>query len=357
MIRAPEQNQGSVASVEAWSEDPFTAHIKFDGTSSVAPPFPTPGTFTITRFESAVGLHDRITRRSTVPALLASISLRALPLHSYQVWVADKLVPTHRSFLPFQSNVIDFESEPSCWAGKAFDYVHYTMPRVALDDIAADFGFGRVNSYKLSVVEDDLVLAQLTRSILPFIGRRYGPSLLALDQFSLILGAHLLQRYGVLQKIGKFSKGGLAPWQKRRAAELLRENLDGRIRLMEIARECALSVSHFTRSFKQTFGVSAHQWLIRCRIEHAQELLTQTTTPIVDIAMQSGFGDQAAFTRRFRQVVGVSPGRWRRYHSTRPLNFQHLQQVPPPRQGCVDIFPAIKTKSAQSCKSGEIGFG
>ena len=175
-------------------------------------------------------------------------------------------------------------------------------------------GFGRVNSYKLSVVEDDLVLAQITRSILPFIGRSDGPSLLALDQFSLILGAHLLQRYGVLQKIGKVSKGGLAPWQKRRAAELLRENLDGRIRLTDVARECSLSVSHFARSFRATFGISTHQWLIRHRVEHAQELLRQTGAPIVEIAMLSGFADQAAFTRTFRQVVGVSPGRWRRYH-------------------------------------------
>jgi AraC family transcriptional regulator len=317
-IRTPEQNRGSAPSAEAWSEDPFTTHIKLDRNSSVPSPFRTPGTFTVTRLESSAGLPDRITKLSSVPALLVSISLKSLPLHSYQVWVADKIVPT--PIIPaFRSNVIDFDAEPSCWAGKAFDYVHYTVPRVELDDIAADFGLGRVTSYKLSVVEDDLVLAQITRSILPFIGRGDGPSLLALDQFSLILGAHLLQRYGVLQKIGKVSKGGLAPWQKRRAAELLRENLDGRIRLMEIARECALSVSHFARSFKETFGISTHQWLIRRRIEHAQELLRQTTAPIVDIAMQSGFGDQAAFSRTFRQVVGVSPGRWRRYHSTRAI--------------------------------------
>jgi AraC-like DNA-binding protein len=263
-------------------------------------------------------LPGRITKLSSVPALLVSISLKSLPLHSYQVWVADKIVPTP-IIPPFRSNVIDFDAEPSCWAGKAFDYVHYTVPRVELDDIAADCGFGRVNSYKLSVVEDDLVLAQITRSILPFIGRRDGPSLLALDQFSLILGAHLLQRYGVLQKIGKVSKGGLAPWQRRRAAELLRENLDGRIRLTDVARECSLSVSHFARSFRATFGISTHQWLIRHRVEHAQELLRQTGAPIVEIAMLSGFADQAAFTRTFRQVVGVSPGRWRRYHSMRPI--------------------------------------
>jgi len=316
--RTGEQNRDSSLSPEAWSEDPFTTHIKLDRNSSVPSPFRTPGTFTVTRLESSAGLPDRITKLSSVPALLVSISLKSLPLHSYQVWVADKIVPTP-IIPPFRSNVIDFDAEPSCWAGKAFDYVHYTVPRVELDDIAADCGFGRVNSYKLSVVEDDLVLAQITRSILPFIGRRDGPSLLALDQFSLILGAHLLQRYGVLQKIGKVSKGGLAPWQKRRAAELLRENLDGRIRLTDVARECSLSVSHFARSFRATFGISTHQWLIRHRVEHAQELLRQTAAPIVEIAMLSGFADQAAFTRTFRQVVGVSPGRWRRYHSMRAI--------------------------------------
>jgi AraC family transcriptional regulator len=318
--RAREENQNSAPSPEAWFEDPFTAHIKLDGHSSVPSPFRTPGTFTITRLESTAGLNDRITKKSSVPALLVSIGLKSLPLHSYQLWVADKRVPTRRSFLRFRSNVIDFDSEPSCWAGKAFDYVHYTMPRVQLDDIAADFGFGRVNSYRSSFVEDDLVLAQITRSILPFIGRHDGPSLLALDQFSLILGSHLLQRYGVLQKVGNFSKGGLAPWQKRRAAELLRENLDGRIRLVEIARECALSVSHFARSFKTSFGTSTHRWLIQRRIDYAKQLMSQTSMSLIDIAIQSGFNDQAAFTRTFHQLVGVSPGRWRRHDTTR--NFR-----------------------------------
>ena len=187
------QNRIPPRSPEAWSEDPFTTHIKLDRNSSVPSPFRTPGTFTVTRLESSAGLPNRITKLSSVPALLVSISLKSLPLHSYQVWVADKVIPT--PIIPaFRSNVIDFDSEPSCWAGKAFDYVHYTLPRVELDDIAADLGFRVVRSYRLSVVEDDLVLAQITRSILPFIGRRDGPSLLALDHFSLILGAHLLQR-------------------------------------------------------------------------------------------------------------------------------------------------------------------
>jgi AraC family transcriptional regulator len=317
-IHAGEQNRDSARSPEAWSEDPFTTHIKLDRNSSVPSPFRTPGTFTVTRLESSDGLPDRITKLSSVPALLVSISLKSLPLHSYQVWVADKVIPTP-TIPPFRSNVIDFDSEPSCWAGKAFDYVHYTVPRVELDDIAADLGFGRVRSYRLSVIEDDLVLAQITRSILPFIGRRDGPSLLALDQFSLILGAHLLQRYGVLRKMGKVYKGGLAPWQKRRAAEILRENLNGRIRLTDVARECSLSVSHFARSFRTSFGTSAHRYLILHRVEIAKALLSETNSSLVEIAAQTGFSDQAALTRTFANVVGATPGQWRREHSRRRI--------------------------------------
>ena len=297
-------------------EAPFTTFIQLDGRSPVPSQFRTPGTFTITRLQSPAGLPDRITKLSPVPALLVSISLKSLPSSSYQVWTADKLIATSIVH-PFRSNVIDFDSQPRCWAGSAFDYVHYSVPRKGLDDIAEDLGFGRVSDYRLAVLEDDLVVAQITKSILPFLGRSDRLSVLALDQFSLILGAHLLQQYGVLQKTARRSKGGLAPWQKRRASELLHENMHGRIRLSDIARECGLSVSHFARSFKTSFGASTHQWLMQHRIDHAKELMSQTSMSLIEIAIQSGFNDQAAFTHTFHQLVGVSPGRWRRHYMTR----------------------------------------
>src|SRR5258706_6644577 len=113
------------------------------------------------------------------------------------------------------------------------------------------------------------------------------------------------------------STGGLAAWQRRRAEEILRQNLDGRIRLSDIARECGLSVSHFARSFKTSFGASTHQWLMQHRIDHAKQLMSQTSMSLIDVAIQAGFNDQAAFTRTFHQLVGVSPGRWRRHYATR----------------------------------------
>jgi len=297
-------------------EVPFTSFIQLDGKSPVPSQFCTPGTFTITRLQSPNGLPDRITKLSPVPALLVSISLKSLPPSSYQVWTADKLIPTSVVHT-FRCNVLDFDSQPRCWAGRAFDYIHYSVPRKGLDDIAADLGFGRITDYRQAVLEDDLVVSQITKSILAFVGRSDAPSALALDHFSLILGAHLIQRYGILQKAAQHSKGGLAPWQKRRASELLHENLHGRVRLSDVARECGLSASHFARSFKTSFGISTHRWLIQHRVEHAKELMTQTAMSLIEIAVQSGFNDQAAFTRTFHQVVGISPGRWRRHYATR----------------------------------------
>jgi len=265
--------------------------------------------FTITRLESSSGLAEPITKASTVPALLVTVAIK--PLANYQVWVDDKPVPTP-NISPFRSSVIDLDAQLSCWPGSAFDWVMFHIPRKGLDDIAADLAVRPVGTYKLSRHQEDLVLTQLTKSILPYIGRQGWPCPLALDHLSLILGAHVLQKYGGSRRPPTVSVGGLGPSQKRRATELLSENLSGRIRLSGLAAECGLSISHFARSFKASFGVSAHRWLVQRRIDRSQELLIHTRESLSDIAEQAGFADQAAFTRTFHQIVGISPGRWRR---------------------------------------------
>src|ERR1700682_5050815 len=278
--------------------------------------------FAITRLESSSGLAEPITKVSTVPALLVAGSITSLARADYHCWVDEKRVPTPH--IPaFRSTVIDLDARPSCWVRRAFDYVLFHVPRKLLDDIAADLAVGPVNTYKVSVVEEDLVLTQLTQSMLTAIGRPGWPSPLALDHLNLILGAHVLQKYGVLQKPPTVSLGGLGPSQKRRATELLSEDLSGRTRLSELAAECGLSISHFARSFKASFGVSAHRWLVQRRIERSQELLIHTLDSLADIADVTGFADQAAFTRTFHQTVGISPGRWRRDHQRSGSSVLH----------------------------------
>jgi AraC-like DNA-binding protein len=108
------------------------------------------------------------------------------------------------------------------------------------------------------------------------------------------------------------SGSGLAPWQLRRAKEMLMEDLSENLSLTNIARVCKLSLSHFARSFKISTGLPPHQWVMGARIELARTLLATSETPLVEIAGTCGFADQSHFSRVFGRVVGTSPGAWRR---------------------------------------------
>ena len=296
---------------EATIGAPSTFHLQLDERSSVPSVWRHEAAFTIIRLQSCTGLQGRIRKVSAIPALLVSVSIKALAADQYAVWVADRLMPTP-AVSAFCANVIDFDAEPSCWAGSDFDYVHFQMPRETMDDVSVEFGYASVGAFRPAILKEDLVLAQLTKSILPSIGQTPSVGNLGLDQFQLVLASHLLQRYGEMRPRPLVARGGLAPWQRQRAAELLREHLDGSLRLADLARECGLSVSHFARSFKASFGMSSHRWLTRLRIEHAKDLLRHTAEPLAQIALRSGFGDQPAFTRTFQRIIGISPGRWRR---------------------------------------------
>src|SRR5258708_16585860 len=161
------------------------------------------------------------------------MSLRSLPVGSYRLWLDGKIVPT--PFIPaFRVKGIDFVSEPSCWTGSVFDYVHYHVPREALEEIAEDLGFGPVGAFRLAIVEDDLVLAQMTKNILPYIGRRDELSPLAMDHFRLILGAHLLRRYGGGKNI-RLAAGGLSPSHTKRAEAFPRATLPGTFPLSQLS--------------------------------------------------------------------------------------------------------------------------
>ena len=107
-------------------------------------------------------------------------------------------------------------------------------------------------------------------------------------------------------------RGGLAPWQVRRATEILSANLDGDVPLKEVAKECRLSVSHFSRAFRRTMGMAPHQWLLTKRIEAAKGKLRDNKIPLSDVALACGFADQSHLTRVFTRAVGLSPGAWRR---------------------------------------------
>ena len=110
----------------------------------------------------------------------------------------------------------------------------------------------------------------------------------------------------------KRCRGGLAPWQIRRVAAHIEEHLGESIQCAELSALTKLSLSHFMRAFRDSFGCPPHAYLMKRRIERAQGLMLATSAPLGQIASECGLADQSHLSRLFQQFVGESPAAWRR---------------------------------------------
>jgi transcriptional regulator GlxA family with amidase domain len=103
-----------------------------------------------------------------------------------------------------------------------------------------------------------------------------------------------------------YARGGLSPRVVRRLRDHIDSNIDQRISVEALARLAKLSVCHFVRAFKQSVGLTPHDYLIRRRVERTMELLAGTDMLLSEIAAAAGFADHSHCARRFRQHVGMS---------------------------------------------------
>lgn len=119
----------------------------------------------------------------------------------------------------------------------------------------------------------------------------------------------------------------LRQWQKSKTLTLIESNLHRQITLSELAVHCRLSVSHFGRAFKQSFGCAPYKFMLNMRMERARELLMESNAPLSQIALQCGMCDQSHLNRAFRETFGKSPGRFRRESSE--LRTPHPLEIQP----------------------------
>ena len=229
--------------------------------------------------------------------------------YGWGTWVDGKFLPI-RCWERGGVGIYDLEANPIAMRPNGFDCVHFNLPRKTMDTFTDDNEFHRIGELACTQGIKNDVLFQLTRFTLPWLGDERRVCSLMFDYFVWMFCSHVAVSYGQVGPRRTIHLGGLAPWQKRRMMELIDGNLDGELRLSYLAEECGLSVSYFSRSFKRSFGVPVHRYLIARRVDRAKFLLRSSSAPLSEIALESGFSDQAAFSRTFRALVGTSPMRW-----------------------------------------------
>ncbi len=103
--------------------------------------------------------------------------------------------------------------------------------------------------------------------------------------------------------------GGLA-----RAAAFITSRCTHPLRLSDLCAASGLSPSYLVRAFKARYGLTPHAYQINRRVQYGQRELRRGR-PIVDVALEAGFADQAHFQRAFKRHVAATP---RQYAVTRP---------------------------------------
>lgn len=96
-----------------------------------------------------------------------------------------------------------------------------------------------------------------------------------------------------------------------KAVEHIQKNFGEPLRISQLAKEAGLSSYQFKQRIWKTFQVTVGQLIQKTRIEAALRQLRETADPIASVALDCGYSDQSAFTRRFRQTVGLSPSEYR----------------------------------------------
>lgn len=109
-------------------------------------------------------------------------------------------------------------------------------------------------------------------------------------------------------------RGGFAEKNITSLARYIDEHLAAELDWETLARVCAVSPSHLSRIFKHNFGYSPHHYVMRRRVEKAEELLRTSNEKEIDIALRCGFSDDTLMARWFRRVVGCLPREVRARH-------------------------------------------
>ena len=207
----------------------------------------------------------------------------------------------------------DMKNDVRFIINKPFHALHFYLPRAALNLFAEQSSAPRVGELpaQLGAGHDDPVIRHIGEALLQALRRPAEINQLFIDYAMLAFTTHAAQTYGGLRTIRALARGGLAPWQVKRACEQLDADLRGTVSLQQLAVEFGLSVGHFSRAFKISTGLPPHQWLLRQRVQAAKQLMTARDLSCPKLRSRPGSPIKATLPGVFgagrRQPRGVAP--------------------------------------------------
>ncbi len=133
-----------------------------------------------------------------------------------------------------------------------------------------------------------------------------------IDRLTEVLFIQLLRNYMKENPESMCYLSALADTQIGQALNLIHGEKHAYLTVEKLASNVAMSRTAFTEKFTKLIGIPPKTYLLNWRMQKAKNLLATTTMPMIDIAENSGYSSEAAFSKAFKQFFQQTPGKYRR---------------------------------------------
>jgi AraC family transcriptional regulator len=195
------------------------------------------------------------------------------------------------------------------------DYLTINVKKELFHDLLRDISAstGGLPSFPASKLSNDAQIGRICESIRCEVDNQNFGREVVIRSLVTQLAVYLLRRLPA----GEFGRArdqkGLVGHreQVRRVSEYFQDNCSREFNLDQIAAVAGLSKYHLERVFKRATGLNLHTYMVLVRLDRAKQVLSATSRPIAEIALDFGFSDQSHFTNVFRRFVGLTPHAYR----------------------------------------------
>ncbi|HEY0269644.1 MAG TPA: AraC family transcriptional regulator [Sphingomonas sp.] len=184
--------------------------------------------------------------------------------------------------------------------GEKAQFVEFTVPTALLADapLIARVGF-----------RDDLLFAAAARLSELVDCARDDVATMAAHAISNAVEAHLLDRFG--RRTARAAPRALSAFDRTVLVDAIQCQIDAHHSLATLAALVGMDVRRFTAAFREAFGLTPWQYVLRARLERGGRLLRETDRPVTEIAYAVGFSTPSHFATAFARHFGVPPQRYR----------------------------------------------
>ncbi|HCF28626.1 MAG TPA: AraC family transcriptional regulator [Cyanobacteria bacterium UBA11049] len=182
-----------------------------------------------------------------------------------------------------------------------------------IKQIGEDFIDGdRIQLIPRFMSEQDLLIQGIFSALRDEIESGKIGGILLIEHLKTALAIQLLRQYCTTKPKLSSYQDRLPPIKLQQVKEYINEHLHQDLKLTELAALVQVSPYHFLRLFKQSMGLTPHQYILQRRIEKARFLLQYSELSIAEVALRVGFCDQSHLTQCFKRIVGITPKQFSR---------------------------------------------